>query len=155
MTLTAIAAVARNGVIGAQGDLPWRLPADLRRFKALTTGHVLVMGRKTFESIGRALPGRTTIVVTRRASWSAGGVLVASSVDDALAAAAGLGPETFVAGGAEIYAQTLARADRLELTEVHAEPEGDTFFPELDRSAWLEVAREPHDGFDFVSYVRR
>lgn len=155
MTLTAIAAVARNGVIGAQGDLPWRLPADLRRFKALTTGHVLVMGRKTFESIGRALPGRTTIVVTRRPGWSADGVRVASSVDDALAAAAELGPETFVAGGAEIYAQTLAHADRLELTEVHAEPEGDTFFPELDRSAWLEVAREPHDGFDFVSYVRR
>lgn len=155
MTLTAIAAVARNGVIGAQGDLPWRLPADLRRFKALTTGHVLVMGRKTFESIGRALPGRTTIVVTRQPGWSADGVRVASSVDDALVAAAELGPETFVAGGAEIYAQTLARADRLELTEVHAEPEGDTFFPELDRSAWLEVAREPHDGFDFVSYARR
>lgn len=155
MTLTAIAAVARNGVIGAQGDLPWRLPADLRRFKALTTGHVLVMGRKTFESIGRALPGRSTIVVTRQPGWSADGVRVASSVDDALVTAAELGPETFVAGGAEIYAQTLARADRLELTEVHAEPDGDTFFPGLDRSAWLEVAREPHDRFDFVSYARR
>ncbi|NDL59258.1 dihydrofolate reductase [Phytoactinopolyspora mesophila] len=153
-TVTLLAAVARNGVIGVDGGLPWRLPGDLPRVKALTTGHVLVMGRKTFDSIGRALPGRTTVVVTRQAGWSAADVQVASSVAAALELAAAVDDHIFVFGGAEIYAQTLARADRLELTEVHAEPAGDTYFPAVDWSEWVEVARERKDGFDFVTYER-
>lgn len=152
MTVTLIAAVARNGVIGIEGRLPWRLPGDLPRLKALTTGHVVVMGRKTFDSIGRALPGRTTVVVTRQPDWSAEGVLVAGSVDDGLALAATVDDDVFVLGGAEIYAATLPRADRLELTEVHAEPPGDTFFPPVEWSHWQETARAKHDGFDFVTY---
>jgi dihydrofolate reductase len=150
MPVTLLAAVARNGVIGADGDLAVRIPADLRRFKALTMGHTLVMGRRTWDSIGRALPGRRTIVVTRQAGWSAEGAEVAGSVDQALALA---GPgEVFVVGGGEIYTQTLPRADALELTEVDATPEGDTFFPDVDHAAWREVAREPGLGYAFVRY---
>ncbi|MPZ62642.1 MAG: dihydrofolate reductase [Propionibacteriales bacterium] len=153
MTVTIIAAVARNGVIGVDGGLPWHLPGDLPRLKALTMGHVLVMGRKTFDSIGRPLPGRTTIVVTRRPDWTAAGVEVSSSVESALARAAELGEQVFVMGGGEIYAQALRYADRLELTEVDAAPDGDTYFPSVDWTAWRETAREHHDGFDFVTYV--
>jgi dihydrofolate reductase len=151
MTVTLVAAVASNGVIGRSGDLAVRIPADLRRFKALTMGHTLVMGRKTWDSIGRALPGRRTIVITRQRDWSAEGADVASSVADALGLARG---EVFVVGGGEIYDQTLALADALELTEVAAAPEGDTFFPPVDRTTWVEVSRERGDGFDFVRYER-
>jgi dihydrofolate reductase len=154
MTVTVIAAVGRNWVIGADGGLPWRLPRDLPRAKAMTMGHVLVMGRKTYDSIGRPLPGRTTIVVTRRPDWSAEGVHVASSVPEALKLAASIDDEVFIFGGAEIYAQTLEVADRLELTEVHDSPDGDTYFPDVDWAAWHEVARDPQDGFDWVTYVR-
>jgi dihydrofolate reductase len=154
-TVTLLAAVARNGVIGVDGGLPWRLPGDLPRVKALTTGHVLVMGRKTFDSIGRALPGRSTVVVTRQPGWSAEDVHVAASVSQALEVAASIDDHVYVFGGAEVYAQTLDRADRLEMTEVHAEPEGDTFFPAVDWSEWTEVAREHNDGFDFVTYERK
>ncbi len=134
MTVTLVAAIARNGVIGVDGGLPWHLPDDLRRFKELTLGHVLVMGRKTYESIGHPLPGRTTIVVTRSPSWdsAAAEVRVAGSVSDAIEAAAALDDEVFVVGGAQVYAAALPLADRLELTWVDAEPEGDTTFPELD-----------------------
>ena len=134
MTVTIVAAIARNGVIGVDGGLPWHLPDDLRRFKELTLGHVLVMGRKTYESIGHPLPGRTTIVVTRSPSWdsAAAEVRVAGSVSDAIEAAAALDDEVFVVGGAQVYAAALPLADRLELTWVDAEPEGDTTFPELD-----------------------
>lgn len=149
MTVTLIAAVADNGVIGVDGDLPWRLPEDLRRFKALTLGGTLVMGRRTYESIGRPLPGRTTVVVTRQPGWAAEGVLVAHSLPAALAMVDG---DAWVAGGGEVYASAFPYADRLELTEVHLSPEGDARFPAWDRSAWVEVAREEHDGYAFVAY---
>lgn len=150
MTVALIAAVARNGVIGVDGDLPWRIPEDLKRFKALTLGHTLVMGRKTYDSIGRPLPGRTTIVVTRQPGWSADGVLVAHSIEDALAQVEG---DAWVAGGGEVYAGALPYADRLELTEVDLAPDGDACFPDWDRALWVEAAREQHDGFAFVSWA--
>lgn len=159
--IVIVAAVARNNVIGNAGDLPWRLPADLKRFKAITLGRPMVMGRKTYESIGRPLPGRRIIVVTRDAAWSAEGVETAPSLDAAVALAAERdGTEIVVAGGGEIYAQALPLADRLRLTWVEAEPDGDVRFPEFDRSEWHEVAREQHpaaDGrpaFAFVDYAR-
>lgn len=149
--VTIVAAVARNGVIGRDGGLPWHLPGDLRRFKRLTMGGTLVMGRKTYESIGRPLPGRTTVVVTRQPDWSVEGVVVARSVKEALEAA-GDG-EVFVVGGAEIYRQTMEVADALEITEVDAEPEGDTHFPEISHP-WRMVRREVEDGLTFVRYER-
>ena len=156
MTVTLVAAIARNGVIGADGGIPWHLPDDQRRFKELTIGHVLVMGRVTYESIGRPLPGRTTVVVTRSAGWSAGddGVLVAPSVAEALALAATVDEEVFVVGGTRVYEEALPFADRLELTWVDAEPEGDARFPAVDWAAWREVTREEHEGWSAVSYAR-
>jgi dihydrofolate reductase len=156
VTVTIVAAVARNGVIGVDGGLPWRLPDDLRRFKQLTLGHVLVMGRKTFESIGHPLPGRATIVVTRNPSWDPGSaeVRVAGSVSEAIAAAASLDSNVFVVGGGEVYAETLALADRLELTWVDAEPDGDTRFPEVDWDEWRELGREQAEGVAYSSYER-
>ena len=157
MTITIIAAVARNGVIGAGGDMPWRLPSDLPRLKAMTVGHVVVMGRRTYDSIGRPLPDRATVVVTRSPDWSpgvAGDVHVVHSVPDALELAAKLDDEVYVLGGGEIYTQTLELADRIELTEVHSEPDGDTYFPDLDWSRWRETARVPRDGYDWVTYAR-
>lgn len=142
MTVTLVAAVADNGVIGDGGDIPWRIPADFAHFKALTLGHVLVMGRATYESIGRPLPGRTTIVLTRDPAWAADGVLVASSLEHALTLAAAIDDEVFVAGGAAVYAQALERADVQVLTEVHLSPAGDTAYPDFDRADWTEVRRE-------------
>ena len=142
--LTLVAAVADNGVIGNAGDIPWRIPADFAHFKALTIGHVLVMGRATYESIGRALPRRTTIVLTRDPAWSADGVLVAASLDEALELAADLPGEVFVAGGAAVYAAALDRAHAQVLTEVHLSPEGDTRYPDFDRTEWIEKRREQH-----------
>jgi dihydrofolate reductase len=142
--LTLVAAVADNRVIGNAGDIPWRIPADFAHFKALTLGHVLVMGRATYESIGRALPGRTTIVLTRDRGWSAEDVLVAASLDEALVLAADLPGDVFVAGGAAVYAEALDRAHAQVLTEVHLRPDGDTHYPEFDRSEWIEKRREPH-----------
>jgi len=151
----AIAAVARNGVIGAGGALPWRLPEDLRRFRRLTLGHVLVVGRKTFESHG-LLPGRTLLVVTRDRAWTAPGVEVVNGVDEALDRARSLAPErTYVAGGGEIYRAAWDRLTHLEITEVDAEPEGEVRFPAIDPGRWRETGREPRDGFAFVSYARR
>lgn len=154
MTIVIVAAVARNGVIGVDGGLPWRLPDDLSRFKRLTMGNALVMGRATFESIGRPLPGRTNIVLSRRAEWSHEGVEAAGSLDQALEIARTRGEVAFIAGGAEVYRAALPQADRLELTEVDAEPEGDTWFPPVDWSEWNEVSREEHSGFSFVTYDR-
>ncbi len=151
MTVTLIAAVARNGVIGANGGIPWHLPEDFAHFKATTLGHTLVMGRTTYESIGRALPGRTTIVLTRETAWAADGVRVAGSVEEALEMADG---RVFVAGGAAVYAAALPFADELLISEVDLEPEGDTFYPEFDRSMWREVARDRRDGFDIVRWAR-
>jgi dihydrofolate reductase len=154
MTLTLVVAAATNGVIGRDGGLPWPPTGDQRYFKALTMGHPMVMGRRTYESIGRPLPGRTTLVVTRDPGWTADGVVVCHSVDDALAAAASLDEEVFVVGGAQVYAATLSRADRLVVTWVDQEPEGDTMLPPVDWSQWRETGRETHDGFAIVTYRR-
>ena len=161
--ITFILARADNGVIGVDGQLPWHLPADLRRFKALTMGKPMVMGRRTFESFPAPLPGRRHIVLTRDRGWRADGAEVAHDVDAALALAgeglalAGEG-DVAVIGGAEIFALLLDRADRVELTEVHLSPDGDAVVPPF--AGWREVAREPHaaDGerpaHDFVTLVR-
>lgn len=158
-----IYAVARNGVIGRGGGMPWRLPTDLQGFKARTMGMPVVMGRKTFESIGRALPGRRCIVVTRQADYEAPECEVAHDVESALALAAGGDPPRIcVIGGAEIYRQSMHRADRLIVTEVAAEPEGDTSMPAIDAETWREVARirperDPRDtaSVEVVTYERR
>ena len=139
-----MAAVADNGVIGNDGDIPWRIPADFAHFKALTLGHVLVMGRATYESIGRPLPGRTTVVLTRNQDWHADGVLVAATLDEALDRAARIDEEAFVVGGASVYAEALGRAHAQVLTEVHLSPEGDTHYPAFDHAQWVETRREPH-----------
>lgn len=139
--LTLVAAVGRNGVIGDGSVMPWHLPEDLRFFKETTMGGVLVMGRGTWDSIGRALPGRRTVVVTRQRGWSAPGAEVAHSLREALAVA-GDG-EVFIAGGGQIYAQTIEHAHRLVLTEVDLEPEGATRFPQVDPARWREVSRVP------------
>ncbi len=154
MTVSLVAAVGRNGVIGRDGGLPWERTGDLAHFKALTVDHVLVMGRRTYESIGRPLPRRTTVVVTRQPDWSgAEGVRVAHDIGSALDVAASVDDEVFVVGGAEVYAAALPYADRLVLTEVDQAPEGDTLFPDYDRSAWRETARDEHEGFAIVTYV--
>ena len=167
MEIVLVVAVAENGVIGASGAIPWRLKSDMARFKALTTGKPVVMGRKTFVSIGRPLPGRTNIVVTRDLGFRADGVVVTHSFTDAKAIATGdalrrFATEIAVIGGAEIYAQWMDSADRLEITEVHARPDGDTRFPAVDPAAWEEVARVrnpagSHDTADYsyVTYRRR
>lgn len=143
MKLTLIVAVADNGVIGRQNELPWRLPEDLKRFKALTMGKPIVMGRKTFESIGKPLPGRTNIVVSRQAGLSLPGCVVVDSLAAALAAA-GHVDEVMIIGGGEIYRQALAQADCVQLTEVHAAIEGDARFPALDAQQWRQIAREDY-----------
>jgi dihydrofolate reductase len=167
MEIVLIVAVAENGVIGAGGAIPWRLKSDMARLKAMTMGKPVVMGRKTFVSIGRPLPGRTNIVVTRDLGFRADGVVVTHSFADAKAVATGdalrrFATEIAVIGGAEIYAQWMEGADRLEITEVHARPDGDTLLPAVDPTAWEEVARVrnpagPHDSADFsyVTYRRR
>jgi dihydrofolate reductase len=167
MQVVFVVAIAENGVIGSQGAIPWRIKSDMKRFKALTSGKPVVMGRKTFVSIGRPLPGRTNIVVTRDLDYRAAGVVVTHSFADARAIAKGdalrrFATEIAVIGGAEIYAQWMASADRLEITEVHARPEGDTLFPAIDAADWEEVARVrnpagPDDSADFsyVTYRRR
>jgi dihydrofolate reductase len=152
MTVTLIAAVARNGVIGADGGIPWHLPEDFAHFKATTLGHTLVMGRATYESIGRPLPGRTTIVLTRDVDWSADGVLVAHSVEGALARADG---DVYVAGGAAVYEAALPYADAQVISEIDQEPAGDTFYPPFDPHEWVEAERVSHDGFTVVSWRRR
>ena len=144
MRLNIIVAKSENDVIGRDGDLPWRLSADLRNFKATTLGHPLVMGRKTHESIGRPLPGRRNIVVTRQADYHAEACTVVSSLDHAIAEASPA-EEVMIIGGATLYAAALPLAGRIYLTEVHAQLSGDTHFPTLDRDDWREVSRERHD----------
>ncbi len=158
MQLSLIAAVARNGAIGKDNALLWRLPEDLKFFKRTTLGCPVLMGRKTFESIGRALPGRRNVVITRNADWSHEGVDVAHSLDEALALVA-QAPKVFVIGGGELYAQALAQTDELVLTEVDADFDGDTFFPTWDRSSFTETARESHQAeagwaYHVVTYQR-
>ncbi|MFC7137024.1 dihydrofolate reductase [Halobaculum litoreum] len=164
LRVALVAAVAANGVIGADGGMPWHFPADLRRFKETTTGHPVVMGRRTYESIaadlGGPLPDRTNVVLSRSAPDLPDDVVVADSVADALAAAErtaeALGVDTvYVIGGETVYEQFLAVADRLVLTEVHEAYDGDTEFPAFDADAWVETEREARDEFDFVTYDRR
>jgi len=162
-----IAAVARNGVIGSGGALPWRLSSDLKHFKAATMGKALVMGRKTFQSLGGPLSGRTIVVVTRDRAFTAEGVLVAGDVAQALTLAeaaprAAGADEIVVVGGGEIYDQTIGRASRLHITEIDLAPAGDARFPPIDPAAWREVSRRkgergPRDeaDFEFVEYERR
>ncbi|MFD4401487.1 dihydrofolate reductase [Nocardia sp. NPDC058499] len=151
--MTLVAAVARNGVIGRDGDLAWRDREDLQRVKRLTMGKTLIMGRRTFESVGRPLPGRTTIVVTRRNAWSRDGVTAAGSIDEAIAAAGG--EEIVCFGGGEIYTQLIDEADRLEITEIETSLDGDVYFPPIDRNRWQETERIQRDGYSWVSYLRR
>ncbi len=153
--VVCVAAVARNGVIGNGPDIPWRIPGEQAEFKALTLGHVLVMGRTTYESIGRPLPGRTTVVLTRDASWAAPGVHVAHDLDSALELADTLPGDVMVAGGGEVYRAALPHADAHVLTQVHLEPVGDVTYPELDPEVWQETGRRPGAAYDVVRVERR
>lgn len=144
MSLSIIVAMARNRTIGINNTLPWRCPEDLKHFKALTMGHHMIMGRKTFDSIGKPLPGRTTVVVTRDRHLKIEGCLVAHSLQDAIKLCA-KDSETFIVGGADIYAQSLALADTLYITEMQQDAEGDVHFPEVDKDRWSEISREVHN----------
>jgi len=168
MRLALIVAQGRNRVIGNENRLPWYLPEDLRYFKQVTLGKPIIMGRKTYESIGKPLPGRTNIVITRDPDWFADGVKLSASLEEAveIAEAQALvdgGDEAVIIGGAQIYAQSLSLVDRLYMTEVDAEPEGDAWFPEVDYSLWVELARESFPAGDqpnrypyaFVVYERK
>lgn len=148
--IALIFAQSENGVIGRDGRLPWHLPADLKRFKALTTGHTLVMGRKTYESIGRPLPDRRSIVITRNPKLQIDGVDVVASLDEALALAEG---DLFVIGGATVYALALPRADRIYRTVVHATIEGDVTLDEWDERGWRLVSRERREADDRHAYA--
>ena len=163
MRVSIIAAVSTNGVIGLANGLPWCQPTDLKRLKSLTMGHHYIQGRKTYDTVGRPLPGRINIVITRQADFAPEGIVVVHSLEDALRVAEQAGdPEPFVAGGAQIFEQALHRADRMYLTRVHAEVEGDTFFPEFDDvSEWQLVDAEHYDAdeknqypFSFLTYER-
>jgi dihydrofolate reductase len=164
MHVSIIVAVAENGVIGSDGKLPWHLSDDLRRFREFTVGHTIVMGRRTWESIGRPLPGRRTIVVSRQPGYGvdADGVTVATSLDEALQIAEAAGDsEVFIVGGAELYREAIPHADRLHITRVHTKVDGDTLFPPYDASCWRCVANEEHAAgpqndfpFSFETYER-
>ena len=161
MRISLIAAMASNRAIGIRNTLPWHLPEDLKRFKALTMGHHIVMGRKTYDSIGKPLPGRDTVIVTRNADYAVPGCLAVNSIDAALTVSHG-DDEIFFVGGAELYRQALPIAHRIYLTEIQRVFDGDAFFPEFDRSQWIETAREKHriddaNGFEyhFVVYDRQ
>lgn len=156
--LSLIAAIARNRVIGLNNALPWHLPEDLKRFRALTTGHHIIMGRKTYESLNRLLPERTTVIVTRNADYSVAGAIMASSLPQAIAVSAA-DEEIFLIGGAELYRDGLPLANTLYVTEIDAEFDGDAFFPEFDLGQWQETAREEHVSaqglpFAYVTYQR-
>ena len=163
MKLSLLAALSTNNVIGRDNEIPWRLSTDLKRLKAMTMGHHVIMGRKTYESVGRPLPGRTNIVITRREGYAPEGVTVVHSLEEAVRIAMQNGDdEAFILGGAEIYAQAMHRADRMYLTRVHAEVEGDTWFPEFDDvSEWQLTDAEHFDAdekneypFSFLTYER-
>jgi dihydrofolate reductase len=155
-----VAAVAANGVIGDDGGIPWRIPEDLRHFKDTTHGHTLLMGRRTFESIGRPLPGRTTVVVTSDPAWNADGVLTAPSVEGGIELARELPGDVMVAGGTGIYAAAMPHVTHQVLTEVHRSPSGDASYPDypghggLDPGQWRETRREDRDGFSWVWWER-
>jgi dihydrofolate reductase len=152
--VTMIAAVGRNNVIGDGTSMPWHLPDDLQHFKATTLGHTMIMGRRTFETIGRVLPGRRTIVITRQPDWRHPGVETAHSLADALFLA-GPGDEVFVVGGGEVYREAMPYAARLVITHVDQEPPGSVTFPAIDPATWEEAEREEKEGFSIVTYTRR
>ena len=152
--ISLLVAMAKNRVIGADNRIPWHLPNELKLFKALTMGHHIVMGRKTYESIGRLLPGRTSVIVTRQRDYTVPGAVVAHSVKEALDACKD-DDECFVIGGADLFRETLPVADRLHLTVVDAEPEGDTFMPDFDMSAWRETSSQPFPADDKHAYPYR
>lgn len=158
MVISLIAAMDKHRVIGKDNTLPWKISADLKRFKELTSGKPVIMGRKTFESIGKPLPNRTNIIITRDKNYMASGCIVVHSVEGALKAAA-VGKEVMVIGGAEIYKQFLPRANRLYLTLINEEFEGDAYFPEYNKNEWKEVFREDHEDnglrYAFVNLERR
>lgn len=175
MTISMIVAMSENRVIGADGDLPWHLPADLKYFKATTLGKPIIMGRKTFDSIGRPLPGRKNIVITRNGDWRHDGVEVAATIEGAIALASAVGEtddadhtdeageagEIMITGGAQVYTQAMGLVDRMYITEVAAVVKGDTYFPEFNTDDWAEVSRESHaatenqPAYAFVVYERR
>jgi len=157
--ISIIVAMAKNHVIGAGNKLPWHLPADLKRFKALTMGHTIIMGRRTYESIGRSLPGRNNVVISRQSNLVLPGVTVVSSIEQAIQCATT--GEVFIVGGAEIYREALRMAERILVTDVHCDFDGDTFFPPLRPGDWREISREKHNdavsglAYDFVTLERR
>lgn len=165
MIVSLIAAMAENRVIGRNNDLPWKLPDDMKFFMQTTKGHHVILGRKNYDSLDerfKPLPNRTNIVVTRQKQFNAPGCSVVNSIEKALEIAkANNEPEAFVIGGAEIYSLALQRADKIYLTEIHATVQGDTFFPDFDKTVWKETERRPHPkddkhiyAFDFVTYQR-
>jgi dihydrofolate reductase len=152
-----VAAVAANGVIGQQGGIPWRIREDMRHFAETTRGHTVLMGRRTYESIGRPLPDRATVVVTRDPAWSADGVLVADSVERGIELAHGLPGDVMVGGGTAVYEAAMPFASHQVLTEVHSSPAGDTFYPShpsREPDAWRETRREDREGFSWVWWER-
>lgn len=160
MNLTIIAAMSENRVIGRDNDLAWHLPDDLKRFKELTKGHHVIMGRKTFESVGKPLPGRTNIIVTNQKEYKAPGCIIVHTLKEAIQKAEN-DKQPYIIGGGKIYDQALPLCDTLEITHIHAQVEGDTYFPEVDTSKWQIVAKESHPAddkhefaFDFLTYQR-
>jgi dihydrofolate reductase len=160
--ITVIAAIAKNNALGKDNDLIWYLPADLKRFKKVTTGHYILMGRNTFESIGKPLPNRTTIIITRNKNYSKEGCLIAGSLEEAITLAKEEA-QLFIIGGAQIYKEVISKnlADQLDITLVHSEFEADVFFPEIDPNVWKEVEREDFKAdekneydFSFISYQK-
>lgn len=161
MSLSIIVAMAQNHTIGVNNTLPWRCPEDLKHFKTLTMGHHMIMGRKTFDSIGRPLPGRTTVVATRNTDLKVDGCLIAHSLKEAIAACAG-DEQIFIVGGAELYRQAIALADTLYITEIQQDIDGDAFFPDFDKNTWQETSREVRSqetpqplNYHFVTYQRK
>ncbi|WP_461630495.1 dihydrofolate reductase [Labilibaculum euxinus] len=161
MNVSIIVAVSRNQVIGKDNQLIWKLSADLKRFKALTTGHTIIMGRKTFESIGKPLPNRTSVIITRQADYVAEGCVVVNSLEEALEKFSDQ-EEVFIIGGGTIYKEALAKANKIYYTKVHKDFEGDTFFPVLDLKEWKSVNREdcfPDEKnevpYSFIDYIRK
>ena len=152
--IVIIAGVSENNVIGASGKLPWHIPEDLKHFRNLTMGHSVVMGRKTFESLGKPLPGRLNIVITNQTDYKPDGVLIANSLEQALKKCKDH-KFTFIIGGQSVYEQALPLADRLEITRIHRKVDGDAFFPKIDIIDWEEVMREDHKEYSFVTYMRR
>ncbi|MGZ2368850.1 dihydrofolate reductase [Ancylomarina sp. YFZ004] len=161
MPISIIVATSHNNVIGKDNKLIWRLSADLKRFKALTTGHHIIMGRKTFDSIGKPLPDRTSIIITRQADYKAEGCIVVNSLEEALAKVPAE-QEAFVIGGGTIYKEAIEKADKLYLTLVHGKFDGDTFFPKLDSKMWGSLKREDHmpdakneHAYSFIDYEKK